>query len=1487
MKLVINYKIPIYNEDNKIKEYKNKYIYEIECNKNISGGDVFDDINIEDIIIQKKEEDIIIKKVKENIKLGEIKKTIIDKHKIKIVGNKENEITKYILSNMMLNEENSIYDLKLLIYYLTDIPIENQNIYYDKKETLFYEYKNNITGENININIKESTIENKSLANIKFYNKIPIDFDLINNRINYTIETYEKIVYLNSLNSKIIEFDFICLDEFIDKIGKTNLHTDINRDTELLNILYKGFIEKFYPYYNMNLFIMYLSNEDKKLEYPALKIKSEEIVKKVNLMRDILKPITKNKKVNFKYITSHYKKLIYQVPSYNETKTLNLKELFNNIELKKYKKIKKLELQLELQNKKIYFTKQSILSNNKLNDTNIFYNNNKGINNLHINNKKYNSLLDTPYIKSNILFLTYELKNLVQLYIVITDTFDIYIIYNIVDYTNEINLLNNKQNDKIYKNQVIEEIGELLNDLYKNNIITEKKIVNKNNITLVLFDVQIILNQNISITNFERIYNELYQKLLLNYYSIVNFDDINNEIELLFNKISSVDITNNKIEILKELSNNFYSFYVKQDLIEKYNKIIYLSKILIKNRIKDISIDVQNIKQNELTDIINIVFNLLYNSNLLTNNASTDITKKNTNKLKKLKEIDPVLYMINKFNTQNLYSRKCQASQQPEIIEKKDVKKYKNYIKYLNFTTGNTAYYTCTNKKYPSVKFLTNLHPQNFCIPCCKKKAVDDIKIKSKYVDVHNECLTSYKYDKKNKNQIVDEKSRYIMNYSSKIVIENLRLMNIPDILIKLFNQMYEQEDEIELKYYILGLNQDVSNIAYVGIFNIMCFALNKTPNDVINIIQQLFIKDPTIFKNILNGRLVHEFKDVKTFITIFLNIFQDKILLSEYNFNFNDWNKLFIEILKYYGFITIIFEEVLHNENEILNLKIPENIRNVNEYIYNNDDYNYIILTKRKHKTLTTEVGNVLYYPIIKTNYKQYYRHNKFYNRTFKYNAPVIKLISQIIESKLIPVNESMTLNFIEEFILVNNNYQIKNYFVNNKNEIYCVLICESNKNDLLLNIKKQKVINAQINVTTQTKTYKLTYEASKKFNISLNTILKFINEFNKYIYSTNKIYYSELYYKSFINSIDKTQYLTNQEYIITDDNYLLPDKTKIRPYVYINNFIVYKDKIIGLQINESNANSNFNYNIYLSNYINVSVGVNIFKSKNKELEHIFKRKKIDKSDIKHIFTRLFLKNIYSAIEMKYDPNIINKTVFETNKTIFETPHSKLLTEAIYHTNLYNLLVLHFTNKLYKLKNTIIRSKLKNLISKLTNSDIKLLLVNKYLGIDDLIVNNVKLLTNENIKLQMKYNVYSFIKNIISSNRDLNLVELKKIINTNLDKTSFIFDKLSIYTILELDKANALKELNNIFKNEVTHTNTNNKNAITLDLCENINKSYNCNNNKLIISKKNYETFLEIWYYDLTNPFKQKLILNLVNYNLNNIYQFKQFDNERIFIYL
>lgn len=1007
MKLIINLKKPIFDKDRLLK-FNTRYIYEFDINTDSSindkfkGGDIFDEINIDDIIIKKEESANITKPDIKYKEVGEINSKLLKQHNIKRTE-KQQDIIIFKISKIQLNGLNSLYDIKLILYYLLDIPIENQNLFDKDNISLFYNYSNNITNELLDINIQNIL----NISNIKYFQNIPIDLDLISNRINYTINTYEKNKYVNHISiNKILNLDLVILDDFI--LNKSSLYNEIEKDDELKIILYKGFIEKYYPYYDINLFYLYLSNENKSLEYPSLNIKSENILLKNEKLLNILK-FSNSKHIQQidKLLTLQYKKLIYHIPSFNTFKILNLRELFNNIELKKIKNLKKIELQLEVQNKNIYFSKHNIYSNNKLllNEDNIIDNEN-----LYINNKNYNSLVDSIYLQNNILLLVYNINQTTDIYIIINEFFDIYVIYNIIE-SSKLNKTTIKFNLQYYEDLVLKSLNDLLNDFFLLKLINNKKILNKINIELKLLDKQLIINQNISINTFKKLYSNLSNLELLDYYNILNYDEINNLIELNIKKIKYQTLFNNTLNLL---SNNYYNFYTKYELVDKYMKLIYSSHILISNRIKDIKIDIFNTNQEDLYEILVILKYILYLSLDSTKNNNTidlDSTKLvSKNKLKKLKEIDPILYAINKKNTNNLYSRKCQASQQPDIIDEQEAKK-KKHIKYINFTTGEPIYYTCNNKKFPNVKFLTNLHPQNYCIPCCKKKAIEDVKVKSKYISIHNECLTTYKFDKKNK--ISDEKSRYIMNYSSKTIIENLRLMQIPDSLVKLFNKTYEDlknPNNKDLKYYILGLNQNIGNIAYVGILHIMSLILNKSINETINYIKNLFIKNSDFINIILDGKLLSYFGSTKDFLIVFTNIFQDQILLSNTNFEFNEWNELFIDICKYLGYINIIFEE---NENDnSINLLIPPNIRHINEYIFNNESYQYILLLKRTYK------NKILYYPIIKTNYSDYYNSNIFYNKTFIYNDQIIKLISQIIKNKLNNSNSSLELGLIKIYI-------------------------------------------------------------------------------------------------------------------------------------------------------------------------------------------------------------------------------------------------------------------------------------------------------------------------------------------------------------------------------------------------------------------------------------------------------------------------------------
>lgn len=1457
MKLIINYKIPIYNNENKLEKFdiKNKYIIDYKVTK--KGGDIFDTLSLNDIIIQKD---------------NEKKSSILKEKKEEKFNKKENKI-----NNIKLNENLNILNLKELIYYLTDISIENQHIELNNKINKQYELIDYYY-ENISLSLQvNTTLHNLNIKSLEYIENIFIDFNLVNNRNLYSIKSHDEIKRLkNVLNiNNDNEIDVYNLDNFI--INKELILQQINQDNEINNIIFYGFIEKYFPMYNFELFQLYLNNESKSDIYPILDIKKNNILNKINNLNEIIQEHKQKYNIN-----ENIKRLTYKISSYINNKIYNLQDLFNNIELIKIENLVKLEIQLYLSDKFIYYEKINIL--NPIQNKSLY---------LFSNNYDKNVLVFLIYISNN----KYKLEN-IPIYIIL-DEYGNYDIHLIID-----ELLDLKIKD--FTNVIQIEVNNFIKQLVKNYNI-ELYEITEYNLSLDKININILYNNIFSNEDFTKLIEQINKYAITNIYNILNIDYNLNIIELSTLIIDYESLYNIDFD---KYTNNYYEYYLDSELKEKYYKLLNLPKIIISHRIKDIKIEINNINKNEIDYIKNIILFLISSIESKSNKIEKNLNKEE-NKLKKLKELDPILYVINKKNTQNLYSRKCQSSQQPEIITKNDIKKknIKNYIKYWNFTNSNEEYYHCPNKKYPYVKFLTNLHPQNYCIPCCKKKSMDNIKIKSKYENIHNQCLENYIYDKKNLEIDTDGKSRYIINYSNKILIENNRLMEIPTLLKNIIKKSFKSTNNLDngivYNYYIYGLNQNLSNINNIGILFIISMILNKTINDTIELIKDFLIKNPNIFPLLLNGKLIKYYQNLTSFLIVYNNLFQSKIILKNINYEFTKWNELFIDIAKYLGIISIIFEEDNGDNSDNINLILPKRIYNINEYIINNDNYKYIIIIKRLYK------NNVIYYPIFKLNYKEYYNSNIIKYRVFNYNDNIIQIIKQIISTKLETNIDNLNISIILKFIFDNKNYNIEKYYINKKNEVYALLIKNKHNKYIYCNVMSQSLSNVSYSELINNKIYSYK-NFTNEYKLEFITIYNFIIDLNTYIYSQNKDKYSDIYYKILSNEILITN-IKNKDIFILNEKLLLNNSTikieelKLIPYIYINNFIIHNDKIIGF-------NSN-NLNLYINENMTIINSKNILNDDINKLLKLIKKQTINKQDLIKILTRFFklennnskifnkiienskykiIKDYYNYYQIYYyNPLTINNIIL--NEDEYKDTRYKELNKAIYDTNIYNLLLITIIQQIYKLKNKKLRTEIIYIISNLDNSDInKIVIYHKNEKINTLINNlNLKNLNNTlyedyQYKLKIYNQIIFFLKNILIKNKDKKTKELKKIMIDKFNNITFNFDNLYLYELLNKNKKEFIKEITIILQKNIIYKNLNEKeNILDLTSCNNINKSYYCDNKKLILSKETYNKLIDIFYYDITNKYKQKILLNLVNYNINNIYKFKYYINEKIYIYL
>ena len=1432
MKIIINYKKPIFDDNSKITGFElfNRYIIE---NKSKKGGDIFEDLD--EILVKKKSK---ITNENADLKIKEHKK-----------GSTIN------ISNILINEFMTIYDLKVLIYNIIGISVENQHIeqYIDKNQYKNIEY----IFENTSLLLYLDTCLNNLInyENNQLYD-ISLDSNLINNRHLYIIKEFSKIKKLKDLdNINNLEFDIFNLDDFI--LNKDQLNKQLSQDTENFNNIYYGFIEKYFAYYTVDLFTYYLKSDNKLDLYPNLYIEKNNIINKLNELNKL-----DNIKIQKNESKSTIKKLNIKVESYNTEKSVDIQYIFNILELQKFNNIHKIKCKLNINDKNVHLEKINVLDmkfNNNLLESNLESDSMSIL--ITINNKKF-KLID------NTITLVIDVYNNLYLTFFPNEEFDL----------------------EDYKTLLEFEINKIIIQLNK-ALQLNITLLNKYNIKILSLDSEVLLDNSKNNITYQYIIKKIQNNEYLDYYKLHEFDDISNKIELKSRYVDiNTYINENK---LNSLSDNYFIFRLDPHLIDRYNKTVYDSKIIIQIRTDDIKIMYNNIGINEYDNIKTFFIKLILSS--LTKNNINKNNFTNANKIKILKETDPKLYIINK-NNKNVYSRKCQSNKQPIIVQPKDVKSKKNVVKYWNFTKNKDEFYSCNNKKYPYVTFLTGLHPNNYCIPCCRKKSVEDVKIFSSYKSIHNKCLKTFKYIKEDVDN-TQVKSRYIINYSCKIILEHNRIMELPITLKKILNSKYDittNEDD-DITYYIQGVMQNFVNINNVGLIYILSLILDKNISELIVFINIFIIANPNIINNLLGGKILNYVSNIKELVKLINNTFSPNINLQHF-ISFDLWNEFFIELSKYFGYMYIIIDEMdidILNDSK-LKLLIDNKIKNTYEYISNT--YKYVILVRRVINNIT------YYYPILKLNYKEYYVNNKQYKIAFSNEDIIILQIKNIFKLSLekIKKSDNITLELVRNFILSNNKYKIIKYFLNKNTEIYSILIQINNKNNYIyLNLDKTILSNISYKEALKSKLYDFNPIKIQLYDITYTNILQFINEINNFIFKTNKIHYSDVFYKNYINNINMLNKSNIKDNKLTDKTaniYLILNDDDINiqyKYLRIQSFIINDSKIIGMVCN--------NLNLYFTDHLDIKNGIKIIETKINKIIQLLRNTNIKKSIIDEIIMRDFslennnykyyLPNILNISNFlsytnyfrfyKYNPFIIN-SIINSNDIVQDTRQLNI-NKALYETNLYNLLTLHIVDIFKKIKNTKLRNKLKLIISNFSQNDINLIISSKS---NTKIYDMIYILDNDIINQKIYANIIILLRNIINLNKSQSLSKIKNICLDKFDNTRFEFDNLYLYDILKLNKVDFIKKINKLLENNIIFKKPNtNANIIDLTLCNSTQKSYYCDKNKLIINKDIYKQLLDIFYYDITNSFKQQLLLNFTNIN-KDINKFNNFINEKIYIY-
>jgi hypothetical protein len=524
---------------------------------------------------------------------------------------------------------------------------------------------------------------------------------------------------------------------------KTNNALNILRDKFIFERVYDGFIKKYFPSMNSLDFQKFLSDN-----LPVYDEKLEiNITHENKIFNNLIKVMSKkNEELKIKKFISSTTLL---VPKSETQANINLRNILDKVH------ISPLYNENDLQIFMMYLEMPTDKSNKKY----IINKYRSNTQNFKITSKYKNGL---TFIRSIKKFLEY---------------------INITEDGNWTMTTSWKDEDEMEINQIIDNNIKSINPIIKYiNTLTPffakepLSLMNKNNIQISNITVCILWN---------KILNYLEFRLL----------------RQIFNEFVMAGMAENRTSPILEVV---------------WNKgVIENCIIKIYHRVTDIKIEIIDTNPKDYKHILDILLLFLYNvNNQINNMPKTKESSLDQKFIKKLREQDSQLY--DKLKEGNIYSKKCQGIRQPIIYTDEEYNKLKfadknNLYKFWNFTKNKPVYYSCQNdpstKKPLIISFLTGIHEDDYCVPCCKKKELNEM---SKHHERDQTCLNKYSFNKKSEQSA----SGYIFVSNKSINIGRLGFLpsSIIDILETKEDLTFSEQDIQQLKSSINNIKRRIND---------------------------------------------------------------------------------------------------------------------------------------------------------------------------------------------------------------------------------------------------------------------------------------------------------------------------------------------------------------------------------------------------------------------------------------------------------------------------------------------------------------------------------------------------------------------------------------------------------------------------------------------------------------------------------------------------
>lgn len=729
------------------------------------------------------------------------------------------KISKILYHNLSVYPEDNLYDIRLKIQLITNIPIYRQFLIYYADNEFFYTYKVLINKTVYSIdwtNMIDSTTD-------VVINGLGIDMFCEKNKDTISIQAYDRLVLAEIYKTKYIKKIYVIdLDFFIKEYDLYKI-----TDKYQIDLLYYGFIIKYYPQINIDVFKLLLNNTALSA-YPLLSIPND-IVQSNQLIEQEL--------VNYVY-SLDMEKIKYNIA-------------ITSINILIYPEIIKLNLNLRNLFDLLVLNEKIIAMG-----INVTY----GLRKQLLLSKYYVTVVNDPVYLPTV-------KNSIVI-VVLYDEQTIYItIYKNGEYKISVNWLEteNITYDNVLSN-ITKPINELINEINKLGIYVFSTGGSLNSINKeVIFStttLSIFYPCILTLHEFNLMKNSFKQYEKIGIIKIQLTQD---------NRILALHFFKGIID-KNGINNGYQWLYSDNTKAKRYVKIVHrLDKLQIE------LINIRNIEEYEIIKkyILAIIYNYITNHKIKHTNKEI-VEKSSSKRIKKLKDLDPELFNFEDEHNKP-YSVLCQSERQPIIYSQNEIQTlskvdYNNLIKYWNFTKKSPVYYLCKGK-YPYINFITNKHPKNYCVPCCKK--LRDIP-ESRVARINKTCIETRTYNEGEK------ESDYVMLYGKYLPIG--RKSYIPSILKTLLPNFTiikcQQYSDIRTN---IGF---ISSIKYIFGHNIV--------QELVNILTNL----KKTYYVLADGK-ASRYKSVNELILDITSIFihDNSLLLTNINIDF--WEHIFTDLIK------------------------------------------------------------------------------------------------------------------------------------------------------------------------------------------------------------------------------------------------------------------------------------------------------------------------------------------------------------------------------------------------------------------------------------------------------------------------------------------------------------------------------------------------------------------------------------------------------------